>query len=168
MRRILGPTQGTILRKFVLTSQIHPALTALQAKPIATLLKVFKIDGGYCALPSWVSQVQHVPSEDDLLQFDLSPIMPSIIKIVLRKCPSSSSPGDDGITSPSKDDAIYSSLSGYSLFKSASMLSCPSNIVDSCKDHHDPQEWWHHRPCKLLPYQINISDWEASLQEKGS
>ena len=49
-------------------------------------------------MPSWVSQVQHVPSEDDLLQFNLSPITPSIIKKVLRKRPSSSSPGDDGIT----------------------------------------------------------------------
>ena len=58
----------------------------------------FKDDGDYCALTSWVSQVQHVPSEDDLLQFDLSPITPSIIKKVLRKHPSSSSPGDDGIT----------------------------------------------------------------------
>ena len=58
----------------------------------------FKDDGGYYVLPSWVSQVQHVPSEDDLLQFDLSSITPSIIKKVLRKHPSSSSPGDDGIT----------------------------------------------------------------------
>ena len=42
--------------------------------------------------------MQHVPSKDDLLEFDLSPIMPSITENVLRKCPSSSSPGDDGIT----------------------------------------------------------------------
>ena len=40
----------------------------------------------------------HVPSEDDLQEFDLSPIKPSIIKKVLRKRPSNSSPGDDGIT----------------------------------------------------------------------
>ena len=40
----------------------------------------FKDDGGYCALPSWVSQVQHVPSEDDWLEFDLSPITTSINK----------------------------------------------------------------------------------------
>ena len=97
MRRLLGPTHGTTLRRFFLTALIHPALTALQAKLIPTLLS-FKDDGGYCALPSWLSQVQHVPSEDDLLQFDLSQIKPSIIKKVLRKHPSSSSPGDDGIT----------------------------------------------------------------------
>ena len=55
-------------------------------------------DRSYSSLPAWVSEVQHVPSDEDLLGFDLSPITPGLVKKMLSKRPSSSAPGVDRIT----------------------------------------------------------------------
>ena len=55
-------------------------------------------DRSYSSLPTWVSEVQHVPSDEDLLGFDLSPIIPGLVKKMLSKRPSSSAPGVDEIT----------------------------------------------------------------------
>ena len=56
-------------------------------------------DGGkYSGQPEWVSNVMQPPSEDEVLDFDLSPVTPAIVKRVLRSRPSGSSPGEDGIT----------------------------------------------------------------------
>ena len=52
----------------------------------------------YSSLPDWVSEVMPAPSSEDLVDFDLSPITPGIVKSTLKKRPSGSAPGDDGIS----------------------------------------------------------------------
>ena len=49
-------------------------------------------------IPIWVSEVQHVPTDEDRLGFDLSPINPSLIKKMLRRWASGSAPRVDRIT----------------------------------------------------------------------
>ena len=45
-----------------------------------------------------MSEVQHVPTDEDRLGFDLSPITPGLIKKMLRRLLSGSAPRVDGIT----------------------------------------------------------------------
>lgn len=74
-------------------------------KPIAECTCAFtyfagmsREDGSYSSFPTWVSEVQHVATDEDLRDFDLLPITPGLIKKMLRKRLSGSAPGDDGIT----------------------------------------------------------------------
>ena len=57
-----------------------------------------KDDGAYSAIPPWVSEVQTIPGDEDLMKFDLSPITPSLVKKVLKTRSSGSALGEDGIT----------------------------------------------------------------------
>ena len=50
----------------------------------------------YESLPSWISEV--MPLEDPVEEFDMTPIVPKMIKKILQKCSPSSSPGSDVIT----------------------------------------------------------------------
>ena len=50
----------------------------------------------YESLPSWISEV--MPLEDPVEEFEMTPIVPKMIKKILQKCSPSSSPGSDGIT----------------------------------------------------------------------
>ena len=43
-------------------------------------------------------EIQQVPSDEGLFDFDLSPVTPALVKKVLRKHSSGSAPGDDGIS----------------------------------------------------------------------
>lgn len=85
-------------KKVCTDSSNTPCLDCSPDSAFAYFAENSRDDGGYSALPSWVANVQHVPSDEDLLELDLSPITPSLIKQVLKKRPSVSAPGVDGIT----------------------------------------------------------------------
>ena len=57
---------------------------------------VMSSPASYHGLPDWISEVWRFP--DLTSEFDMSPIRPSEVKQVLKKCSLSSAPGPDGIT----------------------------------------------------------------------
>ena len=75
-----------------------PTLDCSQESAYTYFAEISRDDESYSVFPSWVAEVQHVPEEEDLFDFDLTPITPSLVKKVLKKRPSGSAPGDDGIT----------------------------------------------------------------------
>lgn len=58
----------------------------------------FQDEGSYMGFPEWIENLMPVPSDVEVIPFDLSPITPNQIKKVLKGRPSNSSPGVDGIT----------------------------------------------------------------------
>ena len=107
------------------TSTTSPACTSSEA--YSYFSDITEESSRYQSLPSWINEVWPAPDLEEFTPFDLSPITPGLVKGVLKKRSSNSSPGDDG--SSSEEDSFIPSFSSYPVFQdSAEVPLCPTSL----------------------------------------